>query len=286
MTTNLRLMCVLAHPDDESMGFGGTLARYAAEGVETFLVTATRGERGWFGRPEENPGLTALGRLREAELRAAARVLGLHEPVLLDYLDGELDQADHDQAVTRIAREIRRSKPDVVLSFGHDGLYGHPDHVAICQFTTAAVVAAADETAAGLRDLPAHRVAKLYYKAARPETISAYEAAFGELVMEVDGQERRSPGWAPWLITTTIETEAYWQQVWQAVSCHRTQLPCYRALLELSADRHRYVWGMQEYYRVFSLVNSGRTVERDLFDGLRRQAAPELAGGAGRSLAA
>jgi LmbE family N-acetylglucosaminyl deacetylase len=280
-------MCVLAHPDDESMGFGGTLARYAAEGADTFLVTATRGERGWFGRPEDNPGLTALGQLREAELRAAARVLGLHEPVFLNYIDGELDRADHGEVVTQIAREIRRIRPDVVLSFGHDGLYGHPDHVAICQFATAAVVAAADESDPTLRAQPAHRVAKLYYKAARPETMAAYEAAFGELVMQVDGQERRSAGWTPWLITTTIDTEAYWEQVWQAVSCHRTQLPCFQALLELSADHHRYVWGTQEYYRVFSLVNSGRAIERDLFDGLRSDALrQELPSGAARTLAA
>ncbi len=72
----LRLMCILAHPDDESLGTGGTLARYAAEGIETYVITATRGQRGWFGPPEENPGLAALGQLREAELRAAAQALG------------------------------------------------------------------------------------------------------------------------------------------------------------------------------------------------------------------
>ena len=82
-------------------------------------------------------------------------------------------------------------------------------------------------------------------------------------------------------------TRANWEQVWEAVSCHRTQLPCYQALLELSADHHRYVWGTQEYYRVFSLVNSGRAIERDLFEGLRRQASPlELAGSTARTLAA
>ena len=268
-TEKLRLMCILAHPDDESMGFGGTLARYAAEGVETYLVTATRGERGWFGRPEEYPGPTALGQLREAELRAAARVLGLQEPVFLDYVDGDLDQSEADEIVPQIARQIRRVRPQVVLTFGHDGLYGHPDHVAICQFATAAVVAAADESQPELLDRPAHRVAKLYYKAARQETIAAYEAAFGELVMEVDGQQRRSPGWASWLVTTSLDTSEYWEQVWEAVSCHRTQLPCYQALLELPAEHHRFVWGLQEYYRVFSLVNGGRRLEQDLFEGLR-----------------
>ena len=76
MTDTLKLMAVLAHPDDESLGTGGILAKYAAEGIETSLVTATRGERGWFGDEREYPGLEALGQIREAELRAAAEVLG------------------------------------------------------------------------------------------------------------------------------------------------------------------------------------------------------------------
>src|ERR1700730_16777376 len=87
MTDKLRLMCVLAHPDDESLGMGGVLAKYAAEGVETYLVTATRGERGWQDDPADNPGLSVLGKLREAELRAAAGILGLREVCFLDYID-------------------------------------------------------------------------------------------------------------------------------------------------------------------------------------------------------
>lgn len=75
----LRVMCCLAHPNDESLGAGGILAKYAAEGVLTYLVTATRGERGWVGDQAAYPGEEALWRLREAELRAAARVLGLQE---------------------------------------------------------------------------------------------------------------------------------------------------------------------------------------------------------------
>ena len=65
-------MCVVAHPDDESLGMGGTLAKYSAEGIETYLVTATRGERGRFGEGEISPGLDVVGQMREAELRAAA----------------------------------------------------------------------------------------------------------------------------------------------------------------------------------------------------------------------
>ena len=71
----MKLLCVLAHPDDESLGLGGALAKYAAEGVETYLITATRGEHGWWGEAEDYPGPIGLGQIREAELRAAAEVL-------------------------------------------------------------------------------------------------------------------------------------------------------------------------------------------------------------------
>jgi len=91
MNDPLRLMCVLAHPDDESLGMGGTLAKYAADGIETYLVTATRGERGWFGDEKDNPGMEVLGKMREAELRNAAKELGTRDVNFLDYVDGDLD---------------------------------------------------------------------------------------------------------------------------------------------------------------------------------------------------
>ncbi|MCI0554572.1 MAG: PIG-L family deacetylase [Anaerolineae bacterium] len=76
MTTNLKLLAVFAHPDDESMGMGGTLTKYSAQGVETYLICASRGERGWFGPEEQNPGLSALGKTRTGELENAAKKLG------------------------------------------------------------------------------------------------------------------------------------------------------------------------------------------------------------------
>jgi LmbE family N-acetylglucosaminyl deacetylase len=286
MNDELRLMCVLAHPDDESMGMGGVLAKYASEGIATYLVTATRGERGWMGDPDAYPGLTALGRIREAELRAAADVLGVREVVLLDYLDGELDLTDPLEVTAQIAREIRRVRPDVVVTFGHDGLYGHPDHIAICQFATAAVMAAANECYAPTGDAGPHQVSKLYYRAARPEAIDAYEFALGELVMDVDGQARRGPGWPGWVITTTIDTSEHWERVWEAVSRHRSQLPGYDVLSRLPAEQHKLVWCTQEYYRVFSLVNGGRGAEHDLFEGLRDRAPRVGRNGADRRAAA
>lgn len=265
----LRLLCVLAHPDDEALGVGGLLARSAAEGVETYLLTATRGERGWQGAPEEDPGPEALGRLREAELRAAATVLGLREVQLLGYGDGELDAVDWPEAIAAITAAIRRVRPQVVVTFGPDGATGHPDHIAISQLTTAALVRAADPSDSGAAQLPPHRAAKLYYLAESRERVAAYDAVFGDSAMTVDGVRRGFAGWEPWAITTRVDARAYTRQVWAAIACHRSQLPGYSVLEGLPDERHQLLWGVQEFYRVFSLVSGGRAEEDDVFAGLR-----------------
>src|SRR5512147_406249 len=172
MNHALRLMNILAHPDDESLGTGGILAKYAAEGVETYLLTATRGEHGWWGSDADYPGPEALGYTREAELHSAAHVLGLHEVVFLDYLDGELDKAPAQEVIAQLTAHIRRIRPDVVVTFDPDGVYGHPDHIAISQFATAAIMAAADSSYADSGQAP-HRVSKLYYRTITPEDLAA-----------------------------------------------------------------------------------------------------------------
>src|SRR5512134_2537465 len=182
MNAPLRLMCVLAHPDDESLGMGGTLAKYATEGIETYLVTATRGERGWFGDEKEYPGPEALGKIREAELFNAAKELGICEVEFLDYIDGDLDQANPAEATAKIVSHLRRIQPDVVITFDPNGAYGHPDHIAICQLTTAAILTAADPNYHSLAS--PHSVKKLYYMAWPKGKFDAYESVFGELVMQ------------------------------------------------------------------------------------------------------
>jgi LmbE family N-acetylglucosaminyl deacetylase len=259
-------MCVLAHPDDESLGTGGVLARCAAEGVATYVVTATRGERGRFGDSSPSPGPEIVGRAREAELLAAARELGVREVTFLDYLDGALDRADADQATTRIAGHLRRVKPQVVVTFGPDGAYGHPDHIAIGQLTMAAIVRAAGP---GLPTGEPHSVSKLYFIAWNQKQWEAYQAALRKLVVTVDGVERQAVPWPDWAITTVIDTSRVWPTVWRAVSCHKTQMTIYRKFAELSPELQRSLWGTQQFYRVFSSVNGGRAQESDLFEGLR-----------------
>ena len=105
-------MAVLAHPDDESLGMGSTIAKYASEGVDVFLLTATRGDSGRYRghRPDDpqHPGPSTLAGIRETELRAAAATLGVREVSLLNYRDQQLDRADPREAVAAIAGHIRR----------------------------------------------------------------------------------------------------------------------------------------------------------------------------------
>jgi LmbE family N-acetylglucosaminyl deacetylase len=256
----MKLMCILAHPDDESLGTGGTLAKYAGEGVETYVITATRGERGRFGDSSDRPAPDVVGRTREAELRAAAGELGVREVTVLGYPDGALDAVDATTARNAIALHLRRVRPHVVITFGPEGAYGHPDHIAISQLTTAAIVCAADGECA---------VSKLYYIAWSARTWGAYQAALKKLTSTVDGVERQVVPSPDWGITTRIDTSSVGPAVWRAVQCHQTQISIYRNLAALPEEHHRALWGVQEFYRAFSLVNGGRTRETDLFEGLR-----------------
>lgn len=252
-------MCVLAHPDDESLGTGGVLAKYGKEGLATFVVTATRGERGRFDDIGTSPGLEIVGRTREAELRAAAAELGVREVALLDYLDADLDKADAGEAAEKIASHIRRLRPHVVVTFDPFGAYGHPDHIAISQFTASAIERAAD----------VHRVSKFYYFVNGERKFAAYQAAFKKLTSTVDGVVREAFSWPDWTITTKVDAREVWQTVWKAVQCHKTQMSIYKNVGNLTEEDQKVIWGTGEFYRVFSLVNGGRKVETDLFEGLR-----------------
>ena len=105
---------------------------------------------------------------------------------------------------------MRRVKPHVVLTFGPDGAYGHPDHIAISQFTQGGIVQAASDQFEDPEGLPPHAVLKFYYMAGTALELSMYEEIFGELVMMIDGVERRTSPWSEWAVTTRIQTEGFW----------------------------------------------------------------------------
>lgn len=132
-TISHTLLVILAHPDDESFPIGGTLAKYAAEGVRIILVCATRGEAGI-------PGLSpqAAGQVRERELQTAAKTLGLAQVRFLGYHDSQLAQAEPEQVIGQLLKIMQEIRPQAVITFGPDGISGHPDHLAIHRFTTQA----------------------------------------------------------------------------------------------------------------------------------------------------
>ncbi len=269
MTDSLKLLAVFPHPDDETLGMGSTLARYAAEGIEVYLVCATRGERGWFDSEGPNPGLKGLARTREAELRCAAEQLGIHEVSFLDYIDGDVDQADPEEIIGRLVLHIRRIKPQVVVTFAPDGAYGHPDHIALSQFTNGALVCAADRNFVDTNVQPPHRVLKFYYMVDSLEVVSVVKEALGGINMDVDGVTRHHIGWEDWQITTRLDNHQYVDKVQKAILCHKSQLPGYKPLIEGPAAELARTFGTGHFYRAFSLVNGGRGIEIDLFAGLR-----------------
>jgi len=160
-------MTIFAHPDDESFGVAGTMSHAIHTGHPVAVVCATRGEEGKIADPslatEEN-----LGQVREQELRSAMAAVGVDDVVFLDYIDGHLAEADQEEALGRVVAQIRRFRPDVVITFDPKGGYGHVDHMAIHRLAVAGVAAAADPTrfpeqlAGGAQP---HRARKVYYTA-------------------------------------------------------------------------------------------------------------------------
>jgi len=149
MKNNNVILVVLAHPDDESFGMGGTLAKYAAQGVDVHLLCATKGEVGDVS-PEKLIGYDSVADLRESELRCAAEHLGLKQVHYLGYRDSGMSGSSENhhllslasQAVDDVSRKIvgyiRELKPSVVLTFDPIGGYRHPDHIAIHNATVRA----------------------------------------------------------------------------------------------------------------------------------------------------
>ena len=133
----MRFLGLYAHPDDETFCSGGTFTRYAQQGAEIMVVSATRGQAEQI-RDASVATRRTIGQVREQELRLACRQLGVHDARCLDYGDGALVAADFEALVGELTQAIRAFRPTAVFTFGPDGGYGHPDHVVIGNAATAA----------------------------------------------------------------------------------------------------------------------------------------------------
>jgi LmbE family N-acetylglucosaminyl deacetylase len=160
-----RILGVFAHPDDETFCAGGTLAKYVSEGWEAMVVSATTGQAGQI-RDARIATRRTLGAARERELHESCRRLGVQHVLTLDYMDGTLQDVDGRELAGAVVEVIRAFRPDVVITFGEDGAYGHPDHIAISVATSAACGLSSDaehfpeQIAAGLRP---YRPSRLYH---------------------------------------------------------------------------------------------------------------------------
>lgn len=188
-----RILAVLAHPDDESFGMGGTLAKYASEGAKVQLICATRGEAGDVD-PDWLEGYQTIADLRVAELNCAARALGLDQVHLLAYRDSGMSGSKENQhpralinaplesVVREIVDTIRTFKPQVVLTFDPIGGYRHPDHIYIHRAATRAFSLAADPEYRS--DSPPHQASYLYY-----HTIPRYFIRFNIRLLKLLGRD-------------------------------------------------------------------------------------------------
>ena len=254
MDANHRLVVIFAHPDDESFGFGGVLSAFAEAGFETTYVVATRGELGEILVPELATRDT-LGEVRERELRAALRLLGVADLRMLGFRDSGMDGSpenqdprafmnqDVDVVAETVAGIIVEKQPTIVITYGLDGIYGHPDHIMAHKVGHAAVLKAADL---------GWKTPNLYYSSASRERVkqmaSYPNSAFAKMAPEV----LETFGTPAAEITTWMDTSAYWERKLSALRAHRTQVGDNGPFGHLSDD-DRQMWLSVEMARTVPL---------------------------------
>jgi LmbE family N-acetylglucosaminyl deacetylase len=203
-----RLLAVWAHPDDEAFGPVGTMRLAHDSGWKTAIVTATRGEHGQLGGVVLSPGQT-IGELREAELRCSSALLGVDRLEIWRYEDGSLSRQPAAALAAEVGAVLRDWQPAVVLTFGPDGITGHPDHIAISTATTAAFHRYCEERPG----VPL----RLYYVTLPAER-------------EVRLRMGESPPPAP--VTTLLDVARYAAVKRQALACHASQQSDWEAQLD------------------------------------------------------
>lgn len=282
----LGLLCVHAHPDDESISTGGVLARYADEGIRTAVVTCTGGERGEVVGPGMDPDeiRPRLGQVREAELSRALGILAAGPPRFLGYVDsgmmgtdGNDDEASFwrapfDDAVGRMVAQIRALRPDVVVTYEAFGGYGHPDHIQSHRVACAAVEAA-EVDALYPQAGPAWRVRKVYFSAIPKSVIVRFNGEFARRGLlspfgAIDRVEDLPFGTADERVTTVVDVRPWHERKVAAIRAHVSQLGPDSFFLNFPDELLSEAFGQEWFVRHRSDVDVPE-VEDDLFAGLR-----------------
>jgi mycothiol S-conjugate amidase len=299
-------LCVLsvhAHPDDEASKGAATMARYGVEGVRTVLVTCTGGEAGDILNPEADSDEVRadLAAVRRRELDEAVRIIGYDALHLLGYRDSGMPDtepnahpdnfanADLDDAVGRLVEIVRTERPHVLVGYGRDRVYAHPDHVRVHEITVLAFERAGDPDWYRDRGAPWQPL-KLYYTSGftRERIRSMHdwfveegeESPFTKWIERIDAEAAEADaegGGDDDRVTTRIDVRAFLDVGRDALLAHRTQVPpdsfFFRVPLEVQQERHPW----EEYILARSLVEPGTAdgeYETDLFAGLRVATSP------------
>ncbi|GAA1005750.1 GlcNAc-PI de-N-acetylase [Acrocarpospora pleiomorpha] len=266
----LTVMAVHAHPDDEVMGTGGMLARYADEGIRTVLVTCTNGEQG-DGPGGVKPGEPghdddAVAKVRLGELRESAAHLGIRHVEPLGFRDSGMDGWDgngHTDAFANIPVEvaaeklsdlIRRYRPQVVVAYNEKGGYGHPDHIQAHRIAVAAV------EATGIPD-------KFYYTATPRSWMADMVAYMTESGMDTEGWDLEEFTDPDDQITSVLDVSDYFERKIKAMAAHASQGDS-EFMLNIPDEIQRRMFAGEAYIRRWSKVTAPDH-EDDLFAGLR-----------------
>jgi mycothiol S-conjugate amidase len=289
VTDQLSLLCVHAHPDDESSKGAPTVAKYHSQGVRCVLVCCTGGEEGDILNPAmDRPEVRAdLPRVRLEELRRAAAIIGYDEVVMLGYRDSGMPgspandkpesfaRAPLEEATERLVAVVRRTKPQVMIVYpAHQSTYPHPDHVRVHEVGLAAFLAAGDPQAfpeAG----PAWRPQKLYYTLRSSKRWLAWAEKLKELGRDLPWDEERLEmiAKAPQEAVTTEVEVGEWAHVRRdALRAHETQVdPSSVFWFGLPADVEAELGHVDEYHLAFDRTSSALPQD-DLFAGVRLEA--------------
>jgi LmbE family N-acetylglucosaminyl deacetylase len=222
----LTVLGVFAHPDDETFGPGGTIARMAAEGHRVHILCATRGEAGSIG-VSASLGRSQLAALRYQEMLAACRVLGTEPPRILTFPDSGLARLERVTLLRPVVRAIREIRPKLLLSFHADGISGHSDHRTMTARTLEAFEAAADP--GRWPDLGPPHAADRAWTYAVPESQARRITA------------RQIHAVADDALDASIDTQAYVGVKQRAVAAHASQKPFIDWL-------EQHLGGLEEYW--------------------------------------
>lgn len=263
----LRLATILAHPDDETFGVGGTLIRYTDEGVECHSLCLTQGEAGANGDPSAPlVPRDRVGATRVLELAEAGRRLGLASTSCLAYPDSGLADAQTALVIRDIVRWLRTVRPDVTIVWGPDGGYGHPDHIAAGALALKAIELAG--VAHHEPELGAHvHVRRCYRMVATVEVFERLGELMPDFAAYLATLAVRPERWTRDRLGAAVDIRAVADRKWQAMLAHRTQQPDLDRLGRLR-DQVPFVSREETYLRAFP-VPGGPPLETDLFTGLR-----------------